>query len=177
MSSTDASIEAQTAAKAAADLFSGTGDEAGMKTAMTAIFKGIQYLKGSVAQTQQGALAQAEANLAQGGIAAQSAGFRNLEGVEDRWKDALLENPSDWYNNIGDSRATSGGGSGPDFKFKDDDAKVGSLYLNGKYGPAPKWVFDKLGLQFPGQAAPQAAAAPDPAPNAVNSYGPDEAPF
>lgn len=184
MSSTDASIEAQTAAKAAATLFEGTGDAEGAMKAMARFFNGVQQLKGAVAQQQVGAIQQAEANLASGGIAAQPAGFRNLEGVEDRWKDALIANPGDWYNNVGDSRATSGGGSGPDFKFKDDDAKVGSLYLNGKYGPAPKWVFDKLGLQFPGQAAPQAAAVPDPAQHASGNvaqanptYGPDEAPF
>lgn len=153
--STDKSIAAQTAAKAAGDLFSGTGDTDGAMNAMQRFFNGVMALGGDPDQ-----FAQAQQNLNQGGV--QSTVVRDLTSEDARWRDALVDNPGDWYNNIGDSRATSGGGVGPDFKFKNDAADVTPLWLNGKYGPAPAWVFEKLGRPFPG--SPQAAPVPQPAP-------------
>ena len=186
-------ISAQVAAKAAATLFQGTGDAEGAMTAMARFYKGIITLgppeedNPPVLQVAPLAMpapiAQAQANLVQGGVQAVVA--RDLSTEDSRWQDALNNYPGDWYNNVNDAKASSGGGKGPDFRFKDDDADVKSLWLGGKYGPAPAWVFEKLGLQFPGAPAPVAAApapvaaAPVAAPvaGAVTNYGPDEAPF
>lgn len=171
MASKDASIAAQSAAKAAADLFQGTGDTDGAMKAMQRFYDGIIYLGGDPAQVgQPTTIAQAEQNLAQGGI--QATVQRDLSSEQGRWEDAIKNNPQDWYNNVGDSRATSGGGSGPDFKFKDSDANVKPLFLNGKYGPAPAWVWEALGLQMPGgqQVQPvQQAPAQAPAQQGGNN--------
>ncbi len=197
-------ISAQTAAKAAGNLFQGTGNIEDAMSAMTRFYNGIMTLGGEeeppvnppplaavvpvnpplvpvVAPTQ---LAQAETALAQGGVVATVS--RDLSTPEARWQDAL--NPAtanDWYNNIGDTKASSGGGKGPDFRFKNESAGIKGLWLNGQYGPAPAWVFERLGLQFPGAPAPVAPipgpapvpVAPVAAPGTVQSYGPDEAPF
>ena len=199
-------ISAQVAAKAAGYLFQGTGDVEGAMKAMARFYTGVITLGGqpeddhppvasvapvaalpatSPAAPLGQAVAQAEATLAASGV--QAAVVRDLSTEESRWQDALNHYPSDWYNNVGDTKASSGGGKGPDFRFKDDNADVKSLWLGGKYGPAPAWVFEKLGLQMPGApaAAPVAPAAtpvapaPAPAPvaGAVTEYGPDEAPF
>ncbi len=191
-------ISAQVAAKAAGYLFQGTGNTDGAMDAMRRIYKGIIILggepeadnppvAGTAAFAPVAAAPTGEQALAAGGI--QAAVVRDLSDEDARWQDALNNYPDDWYNNVGDAKASSGGGKGPDFRFKDEKADVKSLWLGGKYGPAPAWVFEKLGLQFPGAPAPAPAAAPvapapvaAPAPaasepGAVTEYGPGEAPF
>lgn len=163
MASKDTSIVAQTAAKAAAELYHGTGDIENMAKAMVRIFNGIIHLGGNPDE-----FTSAERNLREGGVSYTVQ--RDLSSEKGRWEDALINNPDDWYNNVGDPRATSGGGTGPDFKFKDKDANVKPLYLNGKYGPAPAWVWERLGLQMPNgqqvqpQAQPEAPEQGNPVP-------------
>lgn len=45
--------------------------------------------------------------------------------------DDIIANPGNYWNNIGDSRATTGGGRGPDFKLKSDPDQA--LWVNGQY--------------------------------------------
>lgn len=99
---------------------------------------------------------QAQQNLANGGIQAQV--VRDLSNEEGRWQD-VFNNPQDWWDNRGDARASINGGSGPDFRYKHDE-NVKPLWLRGKYGPAPAWVWERLGLQFPGAGGPQPAQQP-----------------
>ncbi len=199
------SIIAQVAAKAAAALFQGTGDAEGAMKAMARFHIGIITLGGPPEEDSPpvvvqggvqapvvgGVIPQAQAALAQGGI--QAAVARDLSTDEARWQDALINYPNDWYNNVGDAKASSGGGRGPDFRFKNDSADVKPLWLNGNYGPAPAWVFERLGMAFPGAPAAQpvatqpvtfpatpqpgtTGAVPPPQP-VVTSYGPGESPF
>ncbi len=176
MSETTRANAAQTAANAAASLFQGTGKVDEFGAAMQRIAKFVVSFGEVPSDTerQAGAIANAQANLAQGGV--QTTVARDLSTEDARWQDAITNTPDDWYNNVGNAKAASGGGKGPDFRFKNDNADVTPLWLNGKYGPAPAWVFEKLGLQFPGAGqALSVAPAGDPVP--VAAYGPDEAPF
>jgi hypothetical protein len=50
---------------------------------------------------------------------------------------ALFNNPGSFYDNRNNKRSTGS----PDFKQKQGDV---ALWLNGKFGPAPQWVFDRL---------------------------------
>lgn len=178
-------ISAQVAAKAAGYLFQGTGNTEDAMKAMARIYTGIITLGGApeednpIPQGQaplaNAPIAQAQTALAQGGVQATVA--RDLSDEDARWQDAIVNYPKDWYNNVGDAKASSGGGKGPDFRFKKESADIKSLWLNGQYGPAPAWVFEKLGLQFPGtvQTIAQGNVPATPAPQAT--YGPGEAPF
>jgi hypothetical protein len=149
---------AQTAANAAATLFQGTGNIDGFGGAIRRIADFIVAF-GEIPsddEMQSQAMARAEQNLAQAGIQATVA--------RDLSNDALIDNPNDWYNNVGDVKASSGGGIGPDYRhktIKGDNGQNLGLWLNGKYGPAPAWVFEKLGLSFPGSGAAQPAAQTD----------------
>lgn len=155
---------AQTAANAAATLFQGTGNVEGFGAALQRISDFIVNFGQILSDAEQAAARQATAQQTMAGATQQVQNqlggqvVRDLSTEDARWQDALINNPGDWYNNVGDSRATSGGGKGPDFRFKNDD-NVKSLFLNGQYGPAPAWVFEKLNLPFPG-SQPQAAPAP-----------------
>lgn len=160
--SKDSSIAAQTAAKAAAELFAGTGNTDGAMQAMQRFYNGIVQLGGDPNQIAADAMARAEQNLANGGV--QATVQRDLSNEDARWRDALIDNPNDWWNNVGDARASSGGGKGPDFKFKNESANVPALWLNGKHGPAPAWVWEHLGLTFPGSSQGQASAPQQPQP-------------
>lgn len=62
--------------------------------------------------------------------------------AEALWRQ-YFENPDQWWDNRGDSRASSGGGKGPDFRHKDTGE---GLWLSGKY-PAPEWVQNALNGQ------------------------------
>jgi hypothetical protein len=182
MGETTRANAAQTAANAAASLFQGTGNVEGFGTVMQRIAKFVVAF-GEIpldTERQANAIATAQANLAQGGV--QATVSRDLSTDEARWQDALNNSPNDWYNNVGNAKASSGGGIGPDFRFKKDEADVTPLWLNGKYGPAPAWVFEKLGLQFPGGAHASAGVvtapvAPTAAPVAQTPVPPDEIPF
>lgn len=56
--------------------------------------------------------------------------------VDQEWQ-ALFNNPSGYYDNRQDKKSPNG----PDFKNKQTGD---GLWLNGKYGPAPQWVLDRL---------------------------------
>lgn len=142
------------AAIAAATLHAGSGDLEGFKATFPIMLAGILNNGGDPVPAGNPAIAQAQANLAGGGVAAApTVSFKN---DSERWQDALINNPGNWYNNVGDPKARSGGGRGPDFRHKQDSDQA--LFLNGKYGPAEPWVFEKLGL--PNPAAPAPAAQP-----------------
>lgn len=175
MAQKDASIVAQVAAKAAAELYQGLGDIDGMANAMVRIFNGIVHLGGDPMEVPENQSFAAEQNLAQGGI--QATVQRDLSSEKGRWED-LFAHPGDWWDNRNDSRATINGGNGPDFRFK-NDKEVKGLFLNGRYGPAPAWVFEKLGLPLPAAGAPAADPGPGPAQGGGGgeAYGPQEAPF
>lgn len=140
-----------------------TSDPDQVGALMVRYHQGIQAYRGQVGAPAQVAQATQNVNQAMPGTTV----MRDLSSPENRWRDALIDNPDDWYNNVGDEKASSGGGRGPDFRFKDENMEVKSLWLNSQYGPAPKWVFDHLQLPFPNQApatpAPAAPAAPAPA--------------
>ncbi len=169
----EAIMAAESAIKSAATVYQGTSDGEGAAALAFRFYQGITNLSGiDPAQAEQieqaSNMANAQANLAGAGVQATVA--RDLSTDEARWQDALVNNPGEWYNNVGHTKASSGGGNGPDFRFKDDNADVTPLWLNGKYGPAPAWVFEKLSLPFPGSqsivsAAPEAqpqVATPQP---------------
>jgi hypothetical protein len=144
-----------------------TNDPDQVGALMVRYHQGVQAFRGQTgapAPTPQ----QAQENV-QNGVPGATVS-RDLSKPEARWKDALIDNPDDWYNNVGDAKASSGGGRGPDFRFKDESMEVKGLWLFSQYGPADKWVFDflaprypHLNLQFPGTGG---TPAPAPAPAA-----------
>ena len=56
--------------------------------------------------------------------------------VDQEWM-ALFNDPNGFYDNRTSKRTPNS----PDFRQKQGDI---ALWLNGKYGPAPQWVFDRL---------------------------------
>lgn len=89
------------------------------------------------------------ANVVQGGFgqqqpaAAPQQGFQAAPGAQGggskadaEWME-LFNNPSGFYDNRQSKRTPNS----PDFRAKQGDT---ALWLNGKYGPAPQWVFDRL---------------------------------
>lgn len=91
----------------------------------------------------------APANVVQGGFgqqqpaAAPQQNFQAAPGVQGgggkadaEWME-LFNNPSGFYDNRTSKRTPNS----PDFRAKQGET---ALWLNGKYGPAPQWVFDRL---------------------------------
>jgi hypothetical protein len=72
-------------------------------------------------------------------------------GEDDKWRDALVNSPDNWFNNINDKRSPDG----PDFRhktLKDKDGKynLGLWIKSDKFQTrAPDWVFQQLGLDIP----------------------------
>jgi len=70
---------------------------------------------------------------------------------EAKWADALVNNPGNWHNNIGDKKSAAG----PDFRhrtIKDSDGKwnIGLWIKSDRFSTrAPDWVFQQLGLDIP----------------------------
>ena len=74
---------------------------------------------------------------------------------EAKWADALVNNPDNWHNNIGDKKSAAG----PDFRHKtiqgppDNHGKTWNIGLwikSDKFSTrAPDWVFAHLGLDIP----------------------------
>ena len=70
---------------------------------------------------------------------------------DDKWRDALVNSPNNWFNNINDKRSPDG----PDFRhktLKDKDGKynLGLWIKSDKFQTrAPDWVFQQLGLDIP----------------------------
>ena len=74
---------------------------------------------------------------------------------ESKWADALVNNPDNWHNNIGDKKSAAG----PDFRHKtiqgppDNHGKTWNIGLwikSDKFSTrAPDWVFSHLGLDIP----------------------------
>lgn len=90
--------------------------------------------QGNVAQGPWGQQAPQQA-------APQGQNFQAAPGVQgskaDQEWQALFNNPSGFYDNRQDKKSPNG----PDFKNKQSGD---GLWLNGKFGPAPQWVFDRL---------------------------------
>ena len=90
------------------------------------------------------------ANVVQGGFGGQQAapqqpqgqnfqpapGAQQGGGDDAKWME-LFNNPSGFYDNRTSKRTPNS----PDFRAKQGET---ALWLNGKYGPAPQWVFDRL---------------------------------
>jgi len=73
--------------------------------------------------------------------APQTQGFQAAPGtggskVDQEWME-LFNNPNGFYDNRQSKRTPNS----PDFRAKQGET---ALWLNGKYGPAPQWVFDRL---------------------------------
>lgn len=86
---------------------------------------------------------QAPAPQQQQQYASQGQNFQPAPGVQSggsktdqEWM-ALFNNPSGFYDN----RQSKKTPNSPDFRQKNGDI---ALWLNGKFGPAPQWVFDRL---------------------------------
>jgi len=84
------------------------------------------------------------------------AGPINAASAEEaKWADALVNNPDNWHNNIGDKKSAAG----PDFRHKtiqgppDNHGKTWNIGLwikSDKFSTrAPDWVFSHLGLDIP----------------------------
>ena len=191
MNPKDAMILAQTAAKCAAKIYTGTGDTTGYAVAVEQIHldllnrigRGADALETATANVQAGfPQAQVQAPtpaLAPAAAAAPSApAISTGNDKEDAmWAD-LLAHPENWYNNIQDGSTSYTGGAKPDFRHKtivDDSGNKAALWLvSRKFGrQAPDAVFQALGLTPPGavqQVAPAFGAAPV-------SAAPTDAPF
>jgi hypothetical protein len=68
-----------------------------------------------------------------------------------KWADALVANPGNWHNNIGDKKSEAG----PDFRhrtIKDVDGKwnIGLWIKSERFSTrAPDWVFQQLNMDIP----------------------------
>lgn len=125
------------------------------------------------------ALQQAQANVVAafpGAVVPAQPTGANLGTLEGRWAD-YMANPSNWWDNRDKGDTSQSGGIKPDFRHKnakDDQGRAVALWLvDNKYGKhAPAAVFTSLGLTPPG-AAPVAAAggfAPTPAPGLPDPF-------
>lgn len=66
-------------------------------------------------------------------------GATSDQGTDAKWA-SYFANPQDYYDNRRDKKSAGS----PDFKHK----RTGeALWLDGKYGSAPQWVLNKLGVQ------------------------------
>jgi hypothetical protein len=191
MDQREAAIIAQTAAKAAAQIFTGTGDVGGYIKAVGQIHQDIltrsqQSYEAQASNAPAAAPAaappvtagQAAANVA--AVFPQSSTAISAASTDDElWAD-VIANPDDWWNNSADpSRGTLFGGNGPDFRHKtlQKNGRNVALWLySRRYNrTAPDAVFAKFGLQKPGTdpqpvAAAAPAATPPTAPPAPNPF-------
>lgn len=171
MDTKSASIVAQTAAKVAAQIFTGTGDTGGYLAAIEAVHSDLvsRQVKGVVADISQQpqTMQQATQNVVQA--------FPQAQPVTqfDPWQD-LLQHPDQWWDNRDQGDTTISGGSRPDFRhktLKDDQGRPKALFMvDNKWGKhAPPNVFAHYGHPYPGQQPQQQQAvnaAPVPPPPA-----------
>lgn len=81
----------------------------------------------------------------------QSGPLTAASNEEDKWRDALVNSPGNWFNNIHDKRNAAG----PDFRhktIKDTDGKfhLGLWIKSDKFQTrAPDWVFQQLNMDIP----------------------------
>lgn len=184
MSTRDASIVAQTAAKAAATLFAGTGNLQGFQNAHREITLGIlqiaeeaggapatvaaapapQAAAAPVAQPDP--VAQATQVLSQAGLTAPTSAIGPESREEELWAD-LLANPDDWWDNSDDEGVTLVGGARPEFKHKtiakydkSGTPRPLALFLVSRRfnKVAPDAVWAKYGFAKPDLTAPVPAA-------------------
>ena len=195
------SIAAQVAAKAAAEIFSGVIVPPEQVTGMIeAIYNKVTELapipdqpaeQRQVAQIpvqQVVTPQQGVQNAMQAFPGAQVVPQAPIQGihagskVDELWAN-VLSNPQDWYNNTGEQGVSLHGGKKPDFRHKQlkkPDGNSVSLWLNGKFGPAPDWVWQGLNIAKPvtqvqqGQAVVAAAPPPQGAPQVPQ---PDQVPY
>jgi hypothetical protein len=101
----------------------------------------FQQAAQAVQSFQQAAPAAAPSNVVQGpwgqqaGPAPQAPGTQQSK-ADQEWSQ-LFANPAGFYDNRGNKRNPNS----PDFRAKQGDL---GLWLNGKFGPAPQWVLDRL---------------------------------
>lgn len=209
MDQKDQSIAAQVALKAAVEHAShDTGVHYAQVVEIAKAFN--EFLRGAVtAPAQQGFVpqlvpqqpqahqpppttsAQAVSNVMAGFTGATVAPLQPTEhkpSEEELWAD-VVSNPDNWYDNRAQGDTSVNGGNRPDFrskKIKNQKGQPVGLFLKGKFGNAPQWVFERL--YGPASQAPQATTGPAApqwrGPTAaelgqawVSPYGADEAPF
>lgn len=190
MNKKDAQILAQVAAKAAADLYSGTGDLSSYLVARQQIQTDLLEALGSIPVDPDAPLAPAHLlpqqpaapvapaapqapapvavatqNLQQGGIAVTPV---QPQTDDDFWLH-LVNNRDDWWDNRDRGDTTIFGGNSPDFRsksFNDKNGKPKSMFLvSRRFGKmAPDFVFQALGIAKPSLEAQPVAQATAPAP-------------
>ena len=180
MEAREASIVAQVAAKAAADLCSGTGDTNAYLDAVETIHNDLVDRIGTGAPAASAPVAAAPAPVAVAPISiAQEQAASNVvtgafPGSEAQyvpgppqvitadskgtalWEDAVYHHPADWKVWRSDKSSASGGRA-PDVSHENvenNGNKLAFWLVDSKYPnkSAPKWVWDGLGLQAEWQA-------------------------
>lgn len=149
----DTLIVAQVAGKIAAELAAIDGDTGTFgghcETAFAAIMDLAGHQPSNVVQMRASEPAQpAEDVIRDAFPGASTVGPITAQSSKaDLWAD-FFRNRDDWFNNIGDERAKSGGGKGPDVKhktIKSGQYAIG-LWIDSKDTPA--WVKEKLAGSF-----------------------------
>lgn len=181
------SIVAQTAAKAAAELFRGTAAVPEMLGAIeqieAKIFELTSKREGATQQvpqtmdqaaqnvTQQFPQAQVVSNPQPTVPQAQGSDGGVSDNEQRLWAD-LVNNPGNWYDNRSDGDTSISGGNKPDFRHREwtnqKGYKIGLYLVSRRFGRrAPDWVFQHFGLPIPDVTAQQQVpAATAPAPSA-----------
>ena len=117
----------QTAAHVAGRIHAGSGDReawaVSFETVLAVLLEEVEDTNSKSAASTTGSVSRSSDNatptLATPPKGGDSNGFLSNNEKQAMW-DFLWENPSTVLNNYGDSRAKSGGGKGPDFKFRND---------------------------------------------------------
>ena len=117
----------QTAAHVAGRIHAGSGDReawaVSFETVLAVLLEEVEDTNSKSAASTTGSVSRSSDNatptLATPPNGGDSNGFLSNNEKQAMW-DFLWENPSTVFNNYGDSRAKSGGGKGPDFKFRND---------------------------------------------------------
>lgn len=162
MSAKDASIVAQVAAKAAAELYSGTGDVDGYLAAVETIHEDLlkRLTFGDIDQKADRQVAAAsnvvEAAFPGSQVVSDTTPQGQRSKTDQLWQ-MYFDSPGDWWDNRNDPRASINGGSGPDFRhktLKNDKGYNLGLWLKPKHGSVPQWVLDRLGMSNSAPANP-----------------------
>ena len=117
----------QTAAHVAGRIHAGSGDQnawaATFETVLSALLEEVEDSNSKSVASTSGSVPQSGGNatptLATPPAVEGSNGMLGNATKQAMW-DFLWANPSAVFNNFGDSRSKSGGGKGPDFKFRND---------------------------------------------------------
>ncbi|MBD36146.1 MAG: hypothetical protein CL512_05205 [Actinobacteria bacterium] len=117
----------QTAAHVAGRIHAGSGNQdawaASFESILSVLLEEVEDVNSKSVASTTGSVSRSTGNatptLATPPTSGDSSGFLPNGEKQSMW-DFLWENPSTVFNNYGDSRSKSGGGKGPDFKFRND---------------------------------------------------------